>query len=335
MRIRELAVRVALAAACVLWASGAVAGAAKKVVVTQWLPFELAGGHVVVPVTVNGAAARAMLDTGASLHMLDRSFAEAHGIAFGFGGAIVVQAGHSRERLPVARGLPIELFGAPVELRVVPVGDVPFADLVIGTPVLSSFIMQIDYANERIRFTSHDAINLAESKNVEMRKSGYGGWPAVRATIDGEDAWLILDTGFTGPLLLKPEFVRERGWQAREGSLSVDALGNVRGVARYAIPLVQLGPYDIRGVVASTPDEGRLPAALTLRAEGRVPMSGMLGAELLRHFLLTLDVKNVRAHLAPAEKLAAESWESSTSPGEGEEHAEPESPAAEPAPAQE
>jgi predicted aspartyl protease len=288
-----------------------------KPIATRWFPFDLEGGHIHVPVKVAGVETTAMLDTGASLHMLDREFAEAHGIKFSASGRVEVQAGHSHDRLPVAYDVPIELFGASVALKVVPVSDVPFATLVIGTGVLSSFVMQVDYANSRIRFASRDATNLDEAANVELRRSGTNNWPALRATLDGEDVWLMLDTGLSAPLILTPGFVRDRGWEGDAGTLSIDALGAVKAMDRFRVPLLQLGPYDLRGVVAAVPSEGRLPPLLTASEAGRVRISGILGAEVLRHFVVTLDLKRMRLHLAASQRVEPESWESSVSTDDG------------------
>jgi predicted aspartyl protease len=284
-----------------------------KPYVTRWYPFELRGGHIFVPVKVGGIDTHALLDTGASVHMLDRSFALQHGIGFSFATAIEVQAGHSRERLPVARNVPIELFGARVKLSFAPVSEIAFADLVIGTSVLSSFVMQIDYANARIRFTSHDAVKLKEHANVELRRSSASDLPALRANVDGEDVWLMLDTGLTGPLILTPRFADPRGWPEDTGTIGFDAFGTAKAMTRYRVPLIQIGPYDLRGVVAAVPADGRLPRLLTASEAGRVRLSGVLGAEILKHFLVTLDLKHMRAHLQHSPKLEGESWESSVS----------------------
>jgi hypothetical protein len=281
--------------------------------VTRWYPFDLRGGHIHVPVRVAGVETVAMFDTGASVHVLDRAFALQHGIPFSFASAVEVQSGNSRERLPVARNVPIELFGAPAKLRLVPVSEVGYAKLVIGTGVLSSFVMQIDYANSRIRFASFEAVKLKELANVELRRASASDLPAVRATVDGQDVWLLLDTGFTGPLILTPRFVRSRGWEEDAGSISVDAFGAVAAMRRHRVPVLQLGPYELRGVVSATPAEGRLPSALTATELGRVRISGILGAGVLKHFLVTLDLAHMRAHLAHAPKPETESWESSVS----------------------
>jgi len=306
--------RMRLASAVLLAAALAFASAANaKPYVTRWFPFELRNGHIHVPIEVAGVATTAMFDTGASVHMLDREFAQSNGIAFSAAGALEIQAGHSRERVPVARGVPIELFGARTKLKTVAISPVPFAKIVIGTGILSSFVMQIDYVNERIRFASFDAVRMKETANVELRKSGFNGLPAGRATLDGEEVWLLFDTGFSGPLILNPSFLRGRDWPEDAGALSVDALGTVRGMRRYAVPLLQLGPYDLRGVSAHVPAEGRLPSALTSSGDGGVRVRGVLGAEVLRHFLVTIDVKHTLVHLGPALKDETESWESSVS----------------------
>ena len=310
--------------ACVLLlAAGALAKG--KPFVTKWYAFELRGGHILVPVKIAGVETHALLDTGAAIHMLDRSFARQHGIGFSFNPAVEVQGAHSRERLPTARSVPIELFGAPVELKFAPVSELSVADLVIGTGVLSSFVMQIDYANSRIRFTSHDAVRLKEQANMVLRRSSAGGLPALRANVDGEDVWLLLDTGLTGPLILTPRFANERDWPEDVGAVAFDTFGAAKAMKRLRVPLISLGPYDLRGVIAAVPADGRLPRLLTAYETGRVRISGVLGAEILEHFLVTLDLKFMRAHLQHSPKVV-ESWESSASQ---DEPASPEASAAE------
>jgi hypothetical protein len=123
----------------------------------------------------------------------------------------------------------------------------------------------------------------------------------------------LLDTGLTGPLILTPRFAEQRRWEEDAGSLSVDAHGAVKAMRRYRVPLMQIGPYDLRGVVAAAPAQGRLPAALTASESGRARLTGILGAEVLKHFLVTLDLKHMRAHLAHSKRVETESWESSVS----------------------
>lgn len=285
-----------------------------KAWLTQWFPFEIVEDWIQVPIEVAGVPTTAMFDTGANVQVIDRAFAAANGIKISSVDRVEIQGAFSKKRLPLAVRVPITLFGAPLTLRSVPVGDTGDAKIVIGTGVLSSFILQIDYPNSRIRFASFDALALDDSANVEMHRERGEGLPAVRATVDGEKVWLMLDSGFNGPLLLSRRFVAERQWEEESGEIIFDAHGNFAAMDRYRVPLLQLGPFDIRGVSAIVRREG--PERLANLSSVRV--SGILGAEVLRQFLVTLDLKHRRMHIAPSKPVAKDSWESTPTPENSE-----------------
>ena len=308
-----MSVRAITGAVCVL-ALFATPAANATPWLTRWFPFEIVADWIHVPIVVAGAPTTAMFDTGANVQVIDRAFAEANGIKISSVSRVEVQGAFSKKKLPLAVRVPIELFGAPLTLRSVPVADTGDAKIVIGTGILSSFVLQIDYANSRIRFASFDALDLKDTANVEMRSAPGAGLPAVRATLDGEKIWLMLDSGFSGPLLLSRRFVADRQWEQDSGGMSFDAHGTLSAMDRYRVPLMQLGPFDLRGVKASVRRDG--PERLGGLSSVRV--SGILGAEVLRQFLVTLDLKHGKLHLAPSKPVAKDSWESTSTPDDSE-----------------
>lgn len=327
---RALAFGVPLACALLL---ARAAGAEEKPWVTRWYPFEIVHNRVHVPVKIAGAGTTAMFDTGASVVFVDREFAEAHGVSVS-GPKVEIRGAHSTKAVPLAREVPVELFGAKLPLRNVPAGKLGSAKIIIGLSVLRAFVLQIDFASSRIRFASHSAARLDEIANVEMRKERTTDLPAVRATVDGEPMWLMLDSGLAGPLQLKTAFVEDRGWEKVTDSHTTDVHGKERASEIYRVPLLQLGPYDLRGVRAIVQRKGHISREDARRDDMGVRTSGILGAEVLRHFVVTMDLKARKLHLEPAQKAAAESLE----PGapEGEPQTQPErsgDSAAEPPPA--
>ena len=313
-----MSLRAVTGAVCA-FALFAASTANAKAWLTQWFRFEIVSDWIHVPIVVAGAPTTAMFDTGANVQVIDRAFAEANGIKISSVDRVDIQGAFSKERVPLAVRVPVELFGAPLTLRSVPVTDLREAKIVIGTGILSSFILQIDYPNSRIRFASFDALELKDSANVEMRSAPGAGLPAVRATLDGEKVWLMLDSGFSGPLMLGRRFVTGRRWEEDSGGMSFDAHGTLSAMDRYRVPLLQLGPFDIRGVSASVRREG--PERLANLSGVRV--SGILGAEVLRQFLVTLDLKHGKLHLAPSKPVLKDSWESTPTPDNSEAPSEP------------
>jgi predicted aspartyl protease len=310
------------------------ARAEEKPWVTHWYPFEIIHNRVNVPIKINGADTTAMFDTGASVAFVDEEFAKAHGVRVSEANKAEVRGAHSTQSVPLAREVPVELFGARIPLRNVPAGKLGDAKIIIGLNVLRAFVLQIDFASSRIRFASHSAARLDETANVEMRRERSTDLPAVRATVDGEPMWLMLDTGLSGPLQLKTAFVEDRGWEKVTDSYTTDVHGKARASEIYRVPLLQLGPYDLRGVRAIVQAKGHISRQDVRREDMGVRTSGILGAEVLRQFVVTMDLKARKLHLEPAQKAAvgaAESDAPSTAPPQRPKTAG-DAPAAEPAP---
>jgi predicted aspartyl protease len=313
----------------------AAARAEEKPWVTPWYPFEIVENRVHVPVKIAGADTTAIFDTGSSVAFVDREFAEAHGVRVSESIRAEIRGANSTRSVPLAREVPVELFGARLPMRNVPAGKLGSAKIIIGLNVLRAFVLQIDFAGSRIRFASQSAARLAETANVEMRTERSTGLPAVRATVDGERMWLMLDSGLAGPLQLRTAFVEDRGWEKVTDSHTTDVHGKARAAEIYRVPLLQLGPYDLRGVRAIVQPKGHVSRDDFRRDDMGVNTSGVLGAEVLRQFVVTMDLKARKLHLVPAQKAVTESWESSPSAGEprAPTDAAADAPATEPPPA--
>jgi len=303
--------------------------------VTHWYPFEIVHNRVQVPVKIAGADTTAIFDTGSSVAFIDREFAEAHGVSVSESNRAEIRGANSTRSVPLAREVPVELFGARLPMRNVPVGKLGSAKIIIGLNVLRAFVLQIDFAGSRIRFASQSAARLTETANVEMRKEISTELPAVRATVDGKPMWLMLDSGLAGPLQLKTAFVEGRGWEKVMDSHTTDVHGKARDSEIYRVPLLQLGPYDLRGVRAIVQPKGHISRDDIRRGDMGVRTSGILGAEVLRQFVVTMDLKARKLHLEPAQKAVADPMQSHAP--DGEPPSQPEStgevPAAEPSPA--
>lgn len=274
--------------------------------ITHWFPFEIVHNRITVPVKVAGVDAKAMFDTGSNIAFIDRELAQKAGVKVSEGRRMTVSGAHSDKSVPVASKVPIELFGAPLNLRDVPAGDLGAAGLIIGIDVLSSFAIQIDFANARIRFASRSATRLDETANVEMKTERGTRLPAVRARVDGEPMWLMLDTGMAGPLRLKTGFALDRGWEKVSDTSTFDVHGKEKVAEVYRVPLLQLGPYELRGVKAIVQPKGHVSREEMARDYVGVRTSGILGAEVLRRFVVTIDLRERKLHLVPAEVAAPE-----------------------------
>ncbi len=185
------------------------------------------------------------------------------------------------------------------------------ADLLIGLNFFEHFILQIDYPKSRLRILTHDAIDLKKHANVKMKKAGGNAQPMVKVNLNDEyKLWLMLDTGNNTGILMPRSVAVRRGWMEKYGSVQglVGGVTKASSVERFNIPTMTLGPFTLENVIMMVPGEGekttigretsaRLGSRLKKESE-----DGILGYDVLKHFIVTIDFKRSLLHLAlPAE----------------------------------
>jgi predicted aspartyl protease len=121
---------------------------------TYELPMRIRRARIMADVTVNGRPAEAMLDTGANAIQLSRARAASFGVTEAelAGAPQRSVRGINNEALPMSL-VRLDRLGIGPELhRNVPVlvGDLPIADIMIGTPWLGNRRLFASYVNERL-----------------------------------------------------------------------------------------------------------------------------------------------------------------------------------------
>ncbi|MFT6434934.1 MAG: hypothetical protein ACJAVI_002985 [Candidatus Azotimanducaceae bacterium] len=288
--------------------SSAVAG------VTQWLPFQIDNGHITIPVKVHGQAGRAMLDSGAGINGINSLFVIANEDKFTPGGKVEIEGVFGRAHRSTYNKVPVELYGVDVEIdNMVEMRN--FDSLVLlGRAFFQTMVMQIDYPNKRLRMIDHDSINLKKLKNIDMRINRKLGMPIVKTRLNDEkNIWVLLDTGSTGGLIIERFLAKSAGWLDK---YQVEK-GAVRGVAEtnatdnFQLPEVQFGPFGIENVLTTVVADGEVMKPLSkatsvtgshIRSKS---VKGIVGYEVLKHFVLTVDYKHGRMHVGLPEDPTA------------------------------
>ncbi len=285
-----------LSFAMLLWTAQASAG------VTPWLDFTLKNGHIYVPMAVNGVEVEAILDSGAELNLIAESVATQAGVKLNVSN-MIIEGVYGKTRAKSASGVPVTLFGADVEMGFYSIDSgVP---VLIGKPFFDQFIVQFDYPNQRMRLLTRDAVQ-GDWDNLTIRRDRNSTLPAVQVRLDNrEDVWLMLDTGSSSGLLLDRLFALDHNLVGEEKALQRHA-----GVAESAImeafsmPLVHFGPYQLEQVATVIPGDGEStnlrglnPVLTGTRIQTGVKTKGLLGYDVLKHFLLTLDTREYKAHV--------------------------------------
>ncbi|MDN7123868.1 aspartyl protease family protein [Pseudidiomarina terrestris] len=258
-------------------------------------------------VQVAGIDTYAIMDSGASINLINQSFVDHHQLELQkLRGKIMIQGVHGKSERDVFRDVPTEMFGQSLALDYV-AGDFAGSDvaLIIGAPVMDKYVFQFDYPNSRLRLIDHDSIDMINVKNLPMRSRRDYDQPIVQINLNNEvEAWLILDTGASTGIYLQREIAEKHGWLENYPTTKHLSKGvnQIAEVESFPLPLLGFGPFDLADVRVTVPKEGvradfgKNRSELNSRVRG-VKIDGLLGYDVLKHFVLTIDYKNGRGHI--------------------------------------
>lgn len=269
-----------------------------------WLDFELfSQRRLFIPVTIQGQTVDAMLDSGAEVTVVDRTFAEKIGLV-GQGGVTAIGTGGS-ETVSIAPGFDVRLGGAELKGVTVAVMDLSPITQALGRPVpvllgkemMNQAITDIDFAERRIRLVAPDAF-APPPGTIELPLTPVNGLRALPVVIeDGPTVMAMFDLGNGTPLALFPGYAAEaRLTQGRR--VSAVMAGGVGGAAPAV--LFNLNRLSIGGHVFES-----VPA--TVRGEGvwaREDAAANVGMPILSRFRLMIDFGGDRLFLQPGPDMA-------------------------------
>jgi len=257
---------------------------------SEVIPFEFIGDHIFVKVIVDCVESRWILDSGASVSVIDPAFADELGLESG--GSMKGQgAGHAVDVTFVT--LPGMRVGG-IEFAEQQIASIEFSELlrsvyelevtgILGYDFLSRFVSRIDIGEETL--TVYDPDHFTYEGDGEVVDAPLrGNIFAVPVTLDDrfEGRW-TLDLGASG-LSMSHSFGREHGFLDRKGIIGAGfgAGGRIEGRAsRY--DNIKVGGHEIGKPIISMP---------TSEVEGAfrsAEISGNLGNDLFRRFVLYLD----------------------------------------------
>lgn len=171
--------------------------------------------------------------------------------------------------------------------------------LVVSLLLFRDMLLQLDFPGEKLCLSDRSGSNLREVENVEMRNEGGWGIPAVEARLnDTEDVWLIISPDFQGGVMLD-------NTTAEKFALSPpDELDDSLMMYQGTLDALQIGPYSLGNVSADIPVPGQENMLTTdgYRSQGAsrrrtVSSNGRIGMDVLKHFVLTIDLVNTRMHI--------------------------------------
>jgi Aspartyl protease/PDZ domain len=266
-----------------------------------WIPFTLyEERYIYMPCIVNGVETELLLDSGAGITVLDKSFADAIGLKGE--GEITARGTSGTQAASLASGVNITL--GDVELKDLTVAIIDLGDLtrrfgrsmpvIMGKELFNNAIVDIDYPRQRVAF--HDAANYGYEEtghSLQMHPTHNGKRLVELSIEDQPPAMFQVDTGSGACVDIFDAYTRERGLlDGREG-VSTTYRGGVGGVVESKVATLaslEFAGYRLANVPAgfAPPGEGGF---------GTTDFAGNLGAGIFTRFRLIFDFTRNRLHV--------------------------------------
>jgi hypothetical protein len=290
---------------CVVVSMGLVTSAAMALEADPegWIAFDGSEGQIGLDGSVNGEPVRIIIDSTVNTSVISSAFAERagirkdHKVEFEMGGSL------ANKRVYASRRFEVEIDGSSLNFSGLPIVPGDGFDMILGHPVFEGAVVQIDYPNQRFRFLSPEAVKF--EGNTEVRRGPLGEL-MVETAIEGNRAWLTLDTGLPGATLLTEDFVISNGLDDKRIETTQETgseQSEADSLQMLKLDRVELGPYRFEQFLARyggdekrTMDVGRGETGSRIRKD-RSHHDGLLGYEVLKNFLITADFSNSKLHL--------------------------------------
>lgn len=273
-----------------------------------WVDITIDNGHIKFPVVIQGNQGLAILDSGAQLNAINDSFVNKHKLKVKVGRKVTVMGIFGKELRETYNDLKVEMFSAPLKFDGVvsaPLGH-PDNAILLGANFMNNLIIQTDYVNQKIRFLDRESINLKKVKNLEMMAQKGSGQPIIKIRLNNEDdLWLLLDTGNNGGVMIERSVAIANNWLNTYPVVITNNRGvNSLGYSEtFNVPTLEIGPFILENVIVSVPAEGQSSnlASQYEQSSSRLKgkrVRGILGYDVLKHFVLTIDYEKGYGHIA-------------------------------------
>jgi hypothetical protein len=276
------------------------------------VPMRYGERHVWLKASIDGGPAEDFIvDTGASVSLLDSAWAEAHGIksegkmqAMGAGASGDVGfARISSIKVAGEDGVGVEIVGQKLAVLALNRFVAPFfwrdAAGVLGYDFISRFVVEIDYDNGALTLYDPKTFTYA-GKGTGVPITMSGGIPVVRAKLDGQyEGAFRVDVGSGSTVDLHSPFVKKNGLREKLPK-SVQILNGGFGgtfMSRLTrMKKMEIGPFAWTGplVILSGAETGGLASE---------DYAGNIGNQVLDRFKCTLDYEHRTIYLEPGKQF--------------------------------
>ncbi len=269
---------------------------------TPWTPINPESRSLEVASQIQGIDGWSTISTGTTITLLNEAFLEAKGLPYAsIGETRTISFGGEVEERRYYEDIEAKLFNQKILFRSPIVGRRRDASrqLVLAGNFLQDYILQVEYPNRRMRLLSRDALPMRKLKNVPSRKG-----PLIKVNLNGEkDLWLLVSTEWALGIFVEHHIAKQAGWLDRYPvkQHGPEILGH--SSTEFRLPSVTIGPHELGNVqVLVYADGKRSRLAKRYNYTGshlpdRSYAKGIVGYEVLKHFVVTVDYKSGHTHL--------------------------------------
>ena len=276
---------------------------------SEWIKFEVINGKLVVPAEIEGIEVKAVLDTGSENHFVSSSFLSRHPISDRKGQAESFQDRSIEKKKFRYNQVQLDIFGFKNKLDTMIPTEVSEGDIVLGSGFFYNFVMQFDFPNKRLRFLERSSVNLKQVENIEMRTHRQSELPIVKVKLNNQKSvWAIISTGLQQGFLLDRLVIEGQNWDTPRDIKSIN-ITQANGDQSYdlmTLDKVEFGPFNIDDVsTAYSKKDEKFSlvdnSAFTGSNMKGMDVKGLVGYDVLQHFLITIDFKYGHMHVGLAE----------------------------------
>ena len=259
---------------------------------------------------INGIPVKAILDSSANINMINRAFVAKHGHNFKKTDKIRVKGIHSSSYVQLYNNIPVKMFGRDFDLDDVAEGGLGNSTLLLGSVFFSNVIVQIDFPNSRLQLFPKSAVDMDKYQNVPMKRVRSSGLPAIQVKINGKKVWFLFDTGNSGAIYLKRSVATSEGWLTADTQIDqnkVLGLSKSADVDMFKVESLKIGPYELESVPIQVPAKGEntnvgkskreTSTANNSRISRGIKTKGVIGFDVLKHFIVTVDLDDYQLHI--------------------------------------
>ena len=271
---------------------------------TSWQSFKLVNGQIHVPVTVNDVDGFAVIDTGATTTGISNRLIEQHSEKYTFSKSVTISGVMGKRKVRPVHNINISTLNKSIIYRrILPIPthgkEKHNVIALIGMDFLSHFVVSIDYPNSRIKLSQRSSFVFDKPSNVKVFQRKHFAMVDIELILENNiPLKMLLDTGNNGGALVRRSTLENKNLlRGREFTLKKRA-GIYRKVEleSYIFNHVVLGPHKINNVVLQTVQKGQKSnydrsyshSKLKYRKDG---VQGIIGYEILKDFVLTIDTK--------------------------------------------